>query len=124
MDTCIPYNNDFGFLIGGVRSRAFRIMQTTNFVWATVYGSISLIDMFSGFENIVHRPSDLVGEYQRHRVFMGFMVTFFLAFTKITYLSLIASKGAPVAISGSCMLVELDPHLGFFDAEISQYLLL
>ena len=118
---CVPYNDDFQFLTGGMRSRAFRIIQTTNFAWATFGGPASLVDMYDGFEHIVNRPNDLVGEYQKHRIFAGFMVTFTLAFAEIVYFALIASTGAPVAISGSCMLVELDPHLGFFDAEISHY---
>jgi hypothetical protein len=118
---CVPYNDDFQFLTGGMRSRAFRIIQTTNFAWATLYGPVSLIDMYTGFENRVERRDGSLREYQSQRVWMGFIVTFTLAFVEIAYFGLIASKGAPVAISGNCMLVELDPYLGFFDAEISHY---
>jgi hypothetical protein len=36
----------------------------------------------------------------------------------LIYQSIIAVKGRPVAISGNCMLVELDPRWGFYDSEI------
>lgn len=33
-------------------------------------------------------------------------------------MALIASKGTPVAISGTCLLVELWPRFGYFDSDI------
>ena len=39
----------------------------------------------------------------------------------IVYEAVIANKGAPVVISGNCMLIELDPRFGFLDSEIEAW---
>lgn len=46
---------------------------------------------------------------------------FLLFFPILVYEFVIAGKGRPVVISGNCMLVELDPKLGFLDAEIESW---
>ena len=49
------------------------------------------------------------------------VIFFFLYIPTLTYEIIIARAGSPVAISGNCMSVELDPKYGFLDSEISSY---
>ena len=49
------------------------------------------------------------------------LLFFFLYIPILTYEIIIARAGSPVAISGNCMLVELDPRYGFLDSEIASY---
>lgn len=47
--------------------------------------------------------------------------TIFLSSILLIYEAVIATKGRPVVVSGNCMLVELDPRLGFLDSEIDNW---
>ena len=40
---CVLYNYSQDFLVGGVRARAFRIIQTTNFIFTTLYATMPYV---------------------------------------------------------------------------------
>jgi hypothetical protein len=40
---------------------------------------------------------------------------------EMAYLIVVAVRGNPVVISGNCMLVELNPRLGFYDIRVGGF---
>jgi hypothetical protein len=105
--SCQPHSS-FSFLTAGIRTRAFKIMQTTNFAYATMMIPILIGAVFDG--------KDHAGYASRYVV--SLFITCGPVVYEIIYMALIASKGTPVVISGNCMLVELSPRFGYFDSEI------
>jgi len=106
-NSCQPYST-LSFLTAGIRSRAFRIMQTTNFAYAS---SMIPLVITSALD-----VSDKDGVASKYMVTL--LITCGPVVYEIIYMALIASKGTPVVISGTCMLVELSPRFGFFDSDI------
>jgi len=109
---CIPFN-DFSYLEQGARSRAFRILQTVEFVY-----SVSVLT------NLYYVRRQQTDQPESDGMFIKGIVkgTLMLIYIPVLiYEAIIASKGMPVVISGNCMLVELDPKWGFFDSEIETW---
>jgi hypothetical protein len=104
--------NGLEFLEQGARSRPFRIIQTIQFVWSYIVMFLGILAGCAGN-----------GEEGKHRatilVFAG--TTVLINIPLLIYEGLIAGKGMPVKISGNCMLVELDPRLGFLDTQIDSW---
>lgn len=59
---------------------------------------------------------DIDGNASRYMV--SLLITCGPVVYEIIYLALIASKGTPVVISETCLLVELSPRFGYFDSDI------
>jgi hypothetical protein len=100
---CTPAN-ELGYLQQGARSRAFKIIQTTEAIFtAFALSSISFSMMEEG------RPG-------RHKITRAVLAALlmFIYVPVLVYECVIAVKGRPVVISGNCMLVELDPRFGFY----------
>ena len=113
MDVCTPANG-IEYLQQGARSRAFRIIQTTEAVftaYALSYVSVSIL------------RDGGKGEPGRHKIMRAILaaILMFIYVPVLVYEVLIAVKGTPVAISRNCMLVELDPRFGFYDSEIDTW---
>lgn len=105
--SCTPHSS-LSFLTSGIRSRAFKIMQTTNFAYASM--------MAPGLIAIVMDVEVDGGNTSRYMV--SLFITCGPVVYEIIYMALIASKGTPVVISGNCMLVELSPRFGYFDSDV------
>ena len=103
---CTPYGPDIAYLEAGARARAFRIIQTVGFAWMTsLILSLWRINIRSGLQ--------FKGEiFAALEAFLG---------PVMIYEIVIARLGTPVVISGNCMLVELDPKLGFLNTELAAY---
>jgi hypothetical protein len=95
---CTPYDG-LSFLESGVRSRAYRIFQTTSFACGTFVCPFLL------------GQEDIAGS-----VNTGMCV---IAFAELVYSCVVATKGMPMVVSGNCLLVELNPRLGYLDSSIS-----
>ena len=107
---CTPANG-FEYLQQGARSRAFRIIQTTEAVftaYALSYVSLSIMQ------------EGAPGRHKTQRAILA-AILMFIYVPVLVYEVLIAVKGTPVVISGNCMLVELDPRFGFYDSEIDTW---
>lgn len=111
LNGCSPHNGSIDFLVHGIRARAFRIMQTTNFVYATIFIPPLALTVFNEEDKKGRTSKYLVALY------MSCGPVIF----EIIYLGIIASKGQPAVISGNCLLIELSPRFGFFDSEISHW---
>jgi len=61
-----------------------------------------------------------IDRYSRMRTCFA-IGTIVLSVPLLCYEVAIATQGRPVVISGNCMLVELDPRLGFLDSEIDNW---
>jgi hypothetical protein len=113
---CIP-NNGFGYLQQGARSRAFRIIETAEWVYAgpVICGVMIYAIILAAVEG-----NERESKARRYRILnavagLGLLIIWIPI---IVYESIIAVKGRPVVISGNCMLVELDPKWGFLNSEI------
>lgn len=130
LNGCSP-SNGLGYLQQGARGRAFRIIQTVEsaclpFLMVAVEMPILWQSgMWREFDELVNDDStndELILEYFK-RLLDGSKYVFaisllFLYLPVITYEIVIAVLGTPVVVSGNCMLVELDPKWGFYDAQI------
>ena len=115
---CIPYGDSLAFLVGGIRSRAFRIMQLVNFVFLSFGCYIMWMMIMEDEDHEDEYPED----FRVHLAKVSCTwICGIIALVEIIYLAIIASKGQPVVISGNCMLVELNPYLEFFDSEIENW---
>ena len=115
LNGCTPYDDSTDYLIQGIRSRTFHILQTTNFVSASLMmGSLAALI----FDDPVDRghPDDR-GKFSKFIAFMGGGLIVY----EIIYLGIICCKGSTAIISGNCLLVELCPWFGLFDSEISHW---
>jgi hypothetical protein len=104
---CVPWNNSTAYLEKGARSDAFRTIQ----IGQANYSVVVLIILFAiGY-----------GNKKKLKALLPIFpcCTIFISIFLLVYEAVIASKGRPVVISGNCMLVELDPRLGFLNTEIS-----
>ena len=104
---CTPYNG-FQYLEQGARSRAFRIIQTAEYLYSGLVITGVYLAGASGEVGNSHMKL-------KAGAGLGLLVMYIPV---IIYESIIAVKGKPVVISGNCMLVELDPRFGFLDSEI------
>lgn len=110
---CTPHDG-FGYLQQGARSRAFKIIQSTEvFFCSLVLSGITLFSVGSFLPGATVEP----GAHKTVRASIA-VCLIFIYIPVIIYESIIAVKGRPVVISGNCMLVELDPKWGFYDSEI------
>ena len=113
---CVPYHG-LDYLTKGARSRAFKIIQTIELLY------IGLL-YFGGCngDSDVGNDTTLDYEFEGEIGKMAKVVLLPLILIPVmVYEIIIATKGSPVVISGNCMLVELDPKLGFLDSEISTF---
>ena len=104
---CTPLNG-FQYLQQGARSRAFKIIQTVEWVYSGYVIIAVLIGAAAGDVGSRHTKLKAIAG-------IGLMIIWIPV---VVYEGIIATKGRPVVISGNCMLVELDPRWGFFDSEI------
>jgi len=114
---CIPFDG-IGYLEKGARAHAFTLIIFFQVIYSC-YASLFQLCAYaptggnsSGEENS-EEESGLMG---RKAVFA--FHTIVISSILLIYEAVIATKGRPVVISGNCMLVELDPRLGFLDSEI------
>jgi len=103
---CIPFG-ELAYLEHGARSHAFRIVQTTQLVWAFVVCVLIMTSHSDGGNTDVSKE-----------IFIFTTATILISFPLLLFEIVIATRGRPVVISGNCMLVELDPKFGFWDSEI------
>jgi hypothetical protein len=99
---CQPFNG-FAYLEQGARSHAFKSIQTMEFIWPWIASTIGIC--------IVR------GNLERAKLVFS-IATITLVFPVWIYECSIAGMGRPVVMSGNCMLVELDPSVGFLNSEI------
>jgi hypothetical protein len=109
---CMPHHG-LAYLEKGARSHAFKSIQTVQVVWAylvliTLF--VVMCNMDKGDDNWVFIPKILFPS-----------TTIIISIPVLIYQAVIAAQGRPVAISGTCMLVELDPRWGFLDSEIETF---
>lgn len=104
---CVPYDG-FTFLQQGMRSRAFRIIQTVESVYITV---VNMFVSCIGASGSSHGSLKVASGSLLLMIYIPVLV----------YEVIIAVKGTPIAISGNCMLVELNPRFGFLDSEIESW---
>jgi hypothetical protein len=102
---CLPRNGT-AYLEKGARSDIFRAIQTVQ----ANYSCLILVILF------IMLKSDR--EVKKWAVAF---CTFLLSFPLLIYEADMATKGRPVVMSGDCMLVELDPRLGFLDTDIDNW---
>jgi len=114
---CTPYA-DLSYLEQGARSRAFKIIQTVEVVYASLILSVVSLSATWGFYTSGVRNAP--GTHKDIRAFAATMLLL-IHIPVLVYQSIIAVKGTPVAISGNCMLVELDPRWGFYDSRIENW---
>jgi hypothetical protein len=103
LNGCTPFNGT-AYLQQGARSRAFRIIQTCEWVF-TILG---LAAAFIASCTIARHDDD--AWHVKTLVWAG--LSSILYVPEIIYEGIIAGKGTPVVISGNCMLVELNPRWG------------
>ena len=103
---CVPRNSTT-YLEKGARSDVFRTIQTVQINCSAVV-FIILLCAFKGKHSEVQKV-----------VFAP--CTILISFPLLVYEAVIATKGRPVVMSGNCMLVELDPRLGFLDSQIDNW---
>lgn len=108
MHGCRPWNStgSVEYLEQGTKLHAFKIIQIVQ----VNYSCVVLIITFSMIGKEDHVTYKLKSVYA--------LCTILLSFPLLIYEAIIATKGTPVVISGNCMLVKLDPKLGFLDSEI------
>lgn len=104
---CTPFQNDISSLQSGVRTRPFLIFQTVQFFLTSLY-------MLAYGNKYRKEPVDWIiqGKEQINRELAVFILV------ELIYSCVIATKGRPMIVSGNCLLVELDPRLGFYDSVI------
>lgn len=118
-NSCTPFSS-LAYLEQGARSGAFRIMQTVEMSWVTIF--LITMGLSTATEDLESRPSESNEFLTRSGDIFQFLTAGILSYCYIpalVYTAVIASKGRPVVISGNCMLVELDPKWGFLDSEIA-----
>jgi hypothetical protein len=86
-----------------------KIIQTVNFGLASAYVIISVWRERLGRAGYGAALGYMV------MIFGVYMIEFFVVWGK-TY-----NHGTPFFVSGSCMLLEFNPTLGYYDSEISTY---
>jgi hypothetical protein len=113
MHGCQPWNSNGSvvYLEQGARSHTFKIIQMVQLNYSCLVFVISFLMMGKD------EPGNT--SYKQKAVYA--LCTILLSFPLFIYEAIIATKGTPVVISGNCMLVELDPRLGFLDSEIDNW---
>jgi hypothetical protein len=92
---CTPVDG-LAYLQQGARAHSFKILQSVTFPVATLF-MVLYAGSPEGFNAFLATP----------------------ALAELIYTAVVASKGTPVVVSGDCMLVELNPRVGFLDSDIS-----
>jgi hypothetical protein len=91
----------------GARSDVFRTIQTVQIN----YSAVVFIILLCAFK----------GKHSEAQKVVFALCTILISFPLLVYEAVIATKGRPVVMSGNCMLVELDPRLGFLDSQIDNW---
>lgn len=113
-NSCTPHDG-LAYLQQGARSRAFKIIQTTEVVYASLV--LSIVSLSATWGRFTGEGRNAPGTHKDIRAFAATMLLL-IHVPVLVYQSIIAVKGRPVVISGNCMLVELDPRWGFYDSKI------
>ncbi|KAF2999679.1 hypothetical protein E8E13_001986 [Curvularia kusanoi] len=95
LNGCVPVDG-LAYLQQGARAHSFRLLQSITFPVATLFMVLNL-----------RNPA----------TFNAFLATPALA--ELIYTAVVASKGTPMVVSGNCLLLELNPRVGFLDSSIS-----
>jgi hypothetical protein len=117
---CNPLNG-FEYLERG--ARAFRIIQTTELAYSITIGVVVACPCLRKIVRDTRARSDRAVAANASQVLrIGIMLLLILVdIPVLVYESVIATTGRPIVISGDCMLVELDPRLGFLDSSIEAW---
>jgi len=104
---CTPFQNDISSLQSGIRTRPFLVFQTVQFFLASLY-------MLAYGNKYRKEPVDYIdkGKDRLNRELAVFILV------ELIYSCVVATRGRPMIVSGNCLLVELDPRLGFYDSVI------
>lgn len=109
-NSCNPHNG-FAYLEQGARSRAFRIIQTTQLIYSILIrlfiGTLSSYTIRNPDEYIMSQRREWRGAIYLKGEVVKYLI--YICLPVIIYDIIIAAMGRPVVISGNCMLVELDP---------------
>ena len=92
---CTPVYG-LAYLQQGARAHSFKILQSVTFPVATLFMILNAGNL-EGFNAYLALP----------------------ALAELVYTAVVASKGTPIVVSGNCLLVELNPRVGFLDSNIS-----
>lgn len=92
---CMPVDG-LAYLQRGARAHGFRVVQAVTFLVVMLFVVLN------------------VGSPDGFNAFLAFP-----ALAELVYTAVVASKGTPVVVSGDCLLVELNPRVGFLDSSIS-----
>ncbi|KAF5349877.1 hypothetical protein D9757_013989 [Collybiopsis confluens] len=95
LNSCAP-SDGLDFLQNSPYDRAYRIIQTTTFCVSTVFMLLG-----GGSKDAVNSGISIVG------------------LAELIYSSVMATRGMPLVVSGNCLLVQLNPRLGYLDSSIS-----
>lgn len=109
---CTSYNGSFSYLEQGTRYSAFQTIQAVEFWWSLgclfVLFLTSIVFMAKEYKQSVWRYWSIVFAY----------INIVIIIPVFFYEVYVAVAGTPVVISGDCMLVELNPNVGFMDSTI------
>ena len=123
---CVPWNG-FGYLERGARSRAFKIIQLAELVYGLAFAVALFISLIVlALSIVVASISPVTGNAGFKEPMMililykpGMALLLLLLYVPVlVYEIIIATQGRPVVVSGSCMLVELDPNYGLLNTQI------
>lgn len=113
LNGCSPINGTTAYLEQGARTKAFSLIQSLEVTYTTIVFLFACCIVFGGGES---------DDCSAKTMNLNMAVWLFILYLPILlYEIVIAAKGTPVIISGNCMLVELDPNLGFLDSEIATW---
>jgi hypothetical protein len=95
LNGCIPVDG-LAYLQQGARAHSFKLLQSVTFPVATLFMILNAGSP-EGFNAFLATP----------------------ALAELIYTAVLASKGTPMVVSGNCLLLELNPRVGFLDSSIS-----
>jgi len=131
---CVPYNG-LEYLQQGVRAKDFRIIQVAELGWQMIYGLIGIFIFVPCYlktfpdddSNSDREEEEMIAidaqwpKWMKRIRGISAVMNLLIYIPVLVYEIVIATKGMPVVISGSCMLVELDPKLGFYNSQIEAW---
>ena len=101
LNGCKPVDG-LGYLQQGARTHSFRVFQSVTFPVATCCMILA----------------NIKGENRKRGE--GFTKSLVIpALAELIYTVVVASQGTPMVVSGNCLLVELNPRVGFLDSVIN-----
>jgi hypothetical protein len=112
---CLPFNGT-AYLEQGARSGAFKTVQVVE--WSVAFLIMfSMVPIGLCLRRCINDNDDEYGLVKL--IISGVWAVTYLPV--LIYEIVVATKGRPVVMSGNCMLVELDPKLGFLDSRIDTW---